>query len=710
MADTIKIGNLDISSFKVGSSDCKVYLGDTLLYPQSQPQVKDYFRFIAREDGTFKLSGNSLSYSLDSGTTWTSLASDTDSPLLSSGETIMFKATNPTVDNGIGKFISDGDFDVEGNIMSLIYGDDFETATTITNVGQFRSLFDSNTNVINASGLTLPATTISQDAYRSMFYKCSNLVTAPELPATTLGDSCYKYMFRECSITTAPELPSANSAQSCYANMFQGCTSLTTAPILSATTLQLQCYEYMFNGCTSLTTAPELPATTLASSCYSGMFQGCKSLTTAPELSATVLADRCYQGMFQGCTSLTTAPILSATTLASYCYSNMFQGCTSLTSAPELPATTLTFRCYYYMFHGCTSLNYIKCLATDISALDCTVGWVYNVAASGTFIKAEGMKGMRSWTTGDSGIPSGWLVLPSDNFAITSLADNNTITLTNNRQSSINSSFSYSLDKGATWTYFTLSSGQTKTIATINSGDTIHLKGSNNTLASNYNYGHYFRGTGDYEISGEISSLIKGNDYDTDLGAASRYTFAMLFSGDTHLVSAENLFVDSEILPQDCFNGTFRDCTRLTSAPELPSIRLGDSCYSSMFEGCIALSKVPSEIRFTYVGGSQVFQRMFCMSRTSKLTTPAMTESPKLFGNWGSTPTNQQMFCGNGNLNKIYCYWTRNSGSFSLTNWVNYTADSGVTFYKRSTATFASGVNGIKTGWTVVNDDSTQPT
>ena len=37
MSDTIKIGNLDISAFKVGSSDCKIYLGDTLLYPQSTP-------------------------------------------------------------------------------------------------------------------------------------------------------------------------------------------------------------------------------------------------------------------------------------------------------------------------------------------------------------------------------------------------------------------------------------------------------------------------------------------------------------------------------------------------------------------------------------------------------------------------------------------------------------------------------------------------
>ena len=37
MADSIKIGNLDISSFKVGSSDCKIYLGDTLLYPSTPP-------------------------------------------------------------------------------------------------------------------------------------------------------------------------------------------------------------------------------------------------------------------------------------------------------------------------------------------------------------------------------------------------------------------------------------------------------------------------------------------------------------------------------------------------------------------------------------------------------------------------------------------------------------------------------------------------
>ena len=305
MADSIKIGNLDISSFKVGSDDCKIYLGDTLLYPQST--TPNYFRFVAREDGQFKLSGNSVSYSLDSGTTWGELQSDTYSPTVSSGNCIMLKATNPTLvsGGGIGRFFSSGQFDVEGNIMSLVYGDDFETATTLTNNGQFRSLFDSNTNVINASGLTIPSSNVPQNGYRSMFYGCSSLVTAPTVfPATTLGESCYKYTF-------------------------SGCTSLTTAPELPATTLQTQCYEYMFSYCISLTTAP------------------------------------------------------------------------------DINASILPYRSCRYMFSYCHNLNYIKCLATDISATQCTTNWVAHVASSGTFRKNPNMT---SWPTGANGIPNNWQI------------------------------------------------------------------------------------------------------------------------------------------------------------------------------------------------------------------------------------------------------------------------------------------------------------
>ena len=138
------------------------------------------------------------------------------------------------------------------------------------------------------------------------------------------------------------------------------------------------------------------------------MFEGCTSLTTAPELLATTLADNCYAYMFSGCTSLTTAPELPATTLATSCYKSMFDGCTSLVTAPELLATTLADNCYGYMFNGCTKLNYIKCLATDISASGCRNKWVTNVASTGTFVKATGMT---SWPNGTSGIPTGWTVV-----------------------------------------------------------------------------------------------------------------------------------------------------------------------------------------------------------------------------------------------------------------------------------------------------------
>jgi hypothetical protein len=85
----------------------------------------------------------------------------------------------------------------------------------------------------------------------------------------------------------------------------------------------------------------------------------------------------------------------------------MFQSCDSLITAPELPATTLDEGCYQFMFNRCTSLNYIKCLATDISAGKCTQYWVNEISGTGTFVKNPDMT---SWTTGIRGIPSGWTI------------------------------------------------------------------------------------------------------------------------------------------------------------------------------------------------------------------------------------------------------------------------------------------------------------
>ena len=212
---------------------------------------------------------------------------------------------------------------------------------------------------------------------------------------------------------TSYETTSTANARFC--ELFCYCSQLTSAPALPATTLAENCYDSMFQSCSNLTTAPALPATTLANGCYQLMFLDCTSLTTAPALPATTLAGFCYNGMFYGCTSLTTAPeTLPATTLAGSCYSGMFSGCTSLETAPELPATTLVYGCYVGMFSGCSNLNYVKASFTTNPGFQLTDGWLYGVAATGTFVMSPDATWDVTNFRGVNGVPEGWTVEVSE--------------------------------------------------------------------------------------------------------------------------------------------------------------------------------------------------------------------------------------------------------------------------------------------------------
>jgi len=251
----------------------------TVIFDPKHDYSKDYFTMVALEDGTFSFSGSStancLSYSLDSGATWSTPAQKITTSTISSGNTIMWKGSgmSPVLYKGIGTFYqSTPRFNVEGNIMSLLFGDNFSGQTDLTGYNNaFVFLFSSlgyYAKIVNAENLILPASTMVDSCYDSMFYKCTSLTAAPVLPATTL-------------------------AENCYASMFQGCTSLTTAPELSATELAVGCYYGVFQGCTSLTTAPVLPATTLAEYCYGSMFRGCTNLNSITCLATDISATRC---------------------------------------------------------------------------------------------------------------------------------------------------------------------------------------------------------------------------------------------------------------------------------------------------------------------------------------------------------------------------------------------------------------------------------
>jgi len=338
----------------------------------------DYLTLTAIEDNTslgLEVNGSpnisTLQYSYD-GLNWNNITETTTFNTLANGEVVKLRSKNAVSyydavyseynenyiiddeynENYIRITCSGGKFDASGNANTLI---DYENADTIIsltdNKGCFFKLFRSNTGLVSAANMTLPAITL---------------------------------------------------ANFCYYGMFDGCNSLTETPELPATTLAGECYAFMFGGCKSLTETPELPAMTLAENCYNAMFAG-GSLTEAPDLPATTLAESCYNNMFSWCTSLTKAPELPATTLAKKCYCAMFGACSSLTVVPLLPATTLAEDCYNNMFLWCQSLDSVSICITTWNC-EHTEGWLNGVASIGNLYNFGGA----DIPTGTSGIPEGW--------------------------------------------------------------------------------------------------------------------------------------------------------------------------------------------------------------------------------------------------------------------------------------------------------------
>lgn len=433
-----------------------------LMKPIPEPPInykKKYLTFEALEDGVFTLAIGSevstdrlasVSYSLDNGETWVD-TNNVDGKTVTittdevpAGDKVLWKGNGVAMANDdinfdttasnrlklVSNFSSTGKYNISGNIMSLLYGDDFKANDEFKegSTCNFSLLFYSNPatdKLISARNLIFPSKKCPDFAYLrlfqgntnlehspmilsdyvgvygcgNLFYKCSSLIDTPKVLASNLvGANCYIYAFYGCSsLTKPPKLPATNLTDYCYQGLFYQCTSLITAPELPATTLTNSCYYGMFMLCESLEKTPELPATTLAEKCYLQMFQGCISLTNTTQLPATELIKECYSRMFESCTSLAVAPGLSATTLANSCYFNMFRdckslivppkllaitlselcyremfyGCTSLTTAPELPATTLAEGCYIYMFSGCTSLTVAPELPATTLANNC---------------------------------------------------------------------------------------------------------------------------------------------------------------------------------------------------------------------------------------------------------------------------------------------------------------------------------------------------
>ena len=239
-ADTV------VTAFAELNGESSSTITETCEYNPVHDYSKDYLTFRVLTGGTiaWKALGTGYTKTIEyskNGGEWTSITAASTPPTISvnAGDTVRFRGNETTYagskNNYDGFEGGTAYFDIEGNIMSLLYGDNFANNSALTNATyQFCSIFK-KTNVVSAENLILPATTLKNYCYRAMFSYAESLTKAPALPATTLAQGCYWYMFEKCAITTAPVLPATTLVKECYGYMFTGCANLNYIKCLATT-------------------------------------------------------------------------------------------------------------------------------------------------------------------------------------------------------------------------------------------------------------------------------------------------------------------------------------------------------------------------------------------------------------------------------------------------------------------------------------------
>ena len=238
-----------------------------------------YLTFIPSSSGRFSFSTAGMQYSVDMGNTWVTLGANEATPTVEAEKPIWWRMSGvtPSLSNGIGTFSSSTNFNIEGNVSSVVWGgamydtpyynvvipkEHYPDYSTTNNV--FRKLF-AGSKVVDASKLVLGpyhltltvdnVTSEIQGAYYEMFSGCTALTTPPK------SISVYKF-----------------TSETCY-KMFAGCTSLKhVVPSVSGDSAASNVFYGMYSGCTALEEAT-MPPYTPSSNSHSYVFAGCSNLS-----------------------------------------------------------------------------------------------------------------------------------------------------------------------------------------------------------------------------------------------------------------------------------------------------------------------------------------------------------------------------------------------------------------------------------------------
>ena len=237
----MKIGNLDISYFKVGGADCSIYLGDTKLYPEDVPPTPPSFdgkyKFTLSDDSVVSgecYSSSELTKSEVSAYTTTLKEAVVGDCVTSIGERAFYNCislTSCTIGDGVTS-IGSSAFQ---NCSGLTSMDIPDSATSIGEQAFY--------NCRSLTSCTIGDGVTSIGYYT--FYGCSGLTSIDILDSVTSIGIC---AFKDCSGLTSCTI--GDGVTSIGNDAFQNCSSLTICTIGSGVTI---IDGYAFQNCSGLT-------------------------------------------------------------------------------------------------------------------------------------------------------------------------------------------------------------------------------------------------------------------------------------------------------------------------------------------------------------------------------------------------------------------------------------------------------------------------
>lgn len=205
------------------------------------------------DDFVLYFDSNGLEYCIDGSGEWMRLSYNVATEPINTGQTLHFRGYQTPNEYGVGSFNTDREFNVKGNVMSLLYGDDGYLNNSLEGKEYaFAYLFYLCENLKNVSPDFLPAKKLAKGCYNNMFEACINLETAPNLPAVELAEECYYYMFSNCSnLAIAPTLPAKKLEKYCYESMFSLCNHLKYIKMMATDISADGCMDYWVDSVAS---------------------------------------------------------------------------------------------------------------------------------------------------------------------------------------------------------------------------------------------------------------------------------------------------------------------------------------------------------------------------------------------------------------------------------------------------------------------------